>query len=90
MFEPRLSIRLALEAGQSNEVPILVGSNADEGTIFMNGETYPESLEAYEALLESRYDESAESFSFEVFSDCADVGSACVPRRSRRLPLLLP
>ncbi len=56
-------VRLALEAEQSNGVPILVGSNADEGTIFMNGETYPESLEAYKALLESRYGKSAESFS---------------------------
>ena len=56
-------VRLALEAGQPNEVPIIVGANADEGTIFMHGETFPESLQAYEALIKSRFSEYADSFS---------------------------
>jgi para-nitrobenzyl esterase len=52
-----------LEAGAPRKVPIIVGSNADEATFFLNPATFPESLESYESLIESRYREAAAEFS---------------------------
>jgi para-nitrobenzyl esterase len=66
-------IRDTLAAGRNADVPILVGSNADEGTALVSGQV-PDSWDVFVADIEKRYGERAEKF-FDLYSADADGGA---------------
>ena len=52
----------AYENGNQHDVPIIVGSTSDEGTVYLDGET-DLSLERYQSFLEARFaDEATKAF----------------------------
>lgn len=66
-------IRDTVAAGRHADVPILVGSNADEGTALV-GDQVPDSWDVFVADIEKRYGERAEKF-FELYAPDADGGA---------------
>ncbi len=65
--------------GKHNDVPVIVGSNADEGTSLLSPAVIPKSAEAYQSFLKSRYGEMLDDFLkvYPVNSD-AEVRKAVV------------
>ncbi len=88
-------IAAVFAAGEQAEVPVIVGSNEDEGTALL-GSRHPETVEAFETMVRSRYGDSADEVMaiYPVKSDAevqaaayrfyADSSFACPMRRWAR------
>jgi para-nitrobenzyl esterase len=57
--------------GKHNDVPVIVGSNADEGTALL-GDGYPKSVDALKAIARRRYGDRADEFMKAYSAETAD------------------
>lgn len=55
-------VQAIFAAGRHNDVPVIVGSNADEATAFVNPATMPKTLAAYKAFLKTQYGDRVADF----------------------------